>query len=90
MLFWALIASGEISMRKIDGWHTLPAKPLDQQIDLADNLNLPEAAPPNSNTIRYGTDSRAFYDKYYTPSNAVLVVAGDVEPETVKALADKT
>lgn len=27
--------------------------------------------------------------KYYTPSNAVLV-AGDVEPETVKALADKT
>lgn len=35
MLFWALIASGQISMRKIDGWHTLPAKPLDQQIDLA-------------------------------------------------------
>lgn len=35
MLFWALIASGQISMRKIHGWHTLPAKPLDQQIDLA-------------------------------------------------------
>lgn len=27
--------AGQISMRKIDGWHTLPAKPLDQQIDLA-------------------------------------------------------
>ena len=35
MLFWALMASGQISMRKIDGWHTLPTKPLDQQIDLA-------------------------------------------------------
>lgn len=34
MLFWALMASGQISMRKIDGWQTL-AKPLDQQIDLA-------------------------------------------------------
>ncbi|MET2831241.1 M16 family metallopeptidase [Mesorhizobium shangrilense] len=36
------------------------------------------------------TDAKAFYDKYYTPNNAVLVVAGDVEPETVKALAEKT
>lgn len=35
MLFWALMASGQISMRKIDGWQTLPVKPLDQQIDLA-------------------------------------------------------
>ena len=35
MLFWALMASGQISMRKIDGWQTLSAKPLDQQIDLA-------------------------------------------------------
>jgi transposase-like protein len=32
MLFWALMASGQITMRKIDGWHTLPqgiAKPID-------------------------------------------------------------
>ncbi len=35
MLFWALMASGQISMRKIDGWRTLSTKPLDQQIDLA-------------------------------------------------------
>jgi putative transposase len=35
MLFWALMASGQISMRKIDGWQTLPTKLLDQQIDLA-------------------------------------------------------
>ncbi|MER8778096.1 pitrilysin family protein [Mesorhizobium sp. M0977] len=36
------------------------------------------------------TDAMAFYNKYYTPNNAVLVVAGDVEPETVKTLAEKT
>lgn len=36
------------------------------------------------------TDATAFYDKYYRPNNAVLIVAGDVEPEAVKALAEKT
>lgn len=35
-------------------------------------------------------DAKTFYDHYYTPNNAVLVVAGDVEPEAVKALAEKT
>jgi len=35
MLFWALLASGQIIMRKVDGWETL-AQPLsDQPIDLA-------------------------------------------------------
>jgi transposase-like protein len=35
MLFWALLASGQINMRKVDGWQTLNAKPTDQPIDLA-------------------------------------------------------
>ena len=35
MLFWALLASGQITMRKVDGWHTLADKPSDQIIDLA-------------------------------------------------------
>lgn len=35
MLFWALLASGQINMRKIDGWQTLATKPVDQPIDLA-------------------------------------------------------
>ena len=34
-------------------------------------------------------DARAFYRKYYTPSNAALVVAGDVDPANVLALARK-
>lgn len=34
-------------------------------------------------------DALAFYHRYYAPNNAVLVVAGDVEPEKVHALAQK-
>jgi transposase-like protein len=35
MLFWALLASGQINMRKVDGWQSLATKPIDQPIDLA-------------------------------------------------------
>ena len=34
MLFWALLASGQIDMRKVDGWQTLATQPVDQPIDL--------------------------------------------------------
>ena len=30
MLFWVLLASGQIVMRKVDGWKTLAEKPSDQ------------------------------------------------------------
>ena len=35
MLFWALLASGQINMRKVDGWQTLAVTPSNQPIDLA-------------------------------------------------------
>ena len=35
MLFWSLLASRQISMRKVDGWQTLATKPTDQLIDRA-------------------------------------------------------
>jgi putative transposase len=35
MLFWALLASGQITMRKVDGWESLAEKPRNQTIDLA-------------------------------------------------------
>jgi zinc protease len=34
-------------------------------------------------------DALAFYKKYYTPANAILVVGGDVEPDQVLTLAKK-
>lgn len=35
MLFWALLASGQITMRKVDGWQTLHVAPAKQPLDLA-------------------------------------------------------
>jgi len=34
-------------------------------------------------------DALAFYQRYYAPNNAILVVAGDVTPDEVRALAEK-
>jgi putative transposase len=35
MLFWALLAAGQITMRKVDGWQTLSHKLADTPLDLA-------------------------------------------------------
>jgi len=35
-------------------------------------------------------DALAFYRRFYSPNNAVVVIAGDVTAEEVKALAEKT
>ena len=35
-------------------------------------------------------DALAYYQRFYTPENAILVVAGDAEPEEARALAEET
>jgi transposase-like protein len=40
MLFWALLASGQINMRKVDGWQTLATTPLDQVPGLDPGIDL--------------------------------------------------
>ena len=34
-------------------------------------------------------EAEAFYERFYAPDNAILVVAGDVTPEEVRSLAEK-
>lgn len=34
-------------------------------------------------------DVRAFYDKFYNPNNAVMVISGDVETDEIKRLSEK-
>ncbi|RMD92736.1 MAG: insulinase family protein [Alphaproteobacteria bacterium] len=34
-------------------------------------------------------DALAFYRRFYAPNNAIVIVAGDVEPEEVRALAER-
>ena len=35
MLFWSLLAAGQITMRKVDGWHSLGEPPSSLPLDLA-------------------------------------------------------
>ncbi len=67
---------------------------LDEEVDAALYQNHPYRVPvigwmhemEQLNRI----DATSFYDRYYAPNNAILVVAGDVEPGEVRALAEKT
>jgi predicted Zn-dependent peptidase len=54
-------------------------------------------AHPQRNLVGFGSDienlrakdAETFFQKYYAPSNMVMVVAGDVDPKEVKRLADQ-
>ncbi|MBV6487873.1 MAG: putative zinc protease [Pseudorhodoplanes sp.] len=71
-----------------------PSARLGEEIEAALYLNHPYGRPVIGwrNEIEALTrdDALAFYRKYYTPNNAVLVIAGDVSAAEVKALAEET
>src|SRR5215471_8590913 len=71
-----------------------PAARLSEQVDAALYLNHPYGRPVIGWRRQIeqleAEDALAFYKRFYTPNNAVVVVAGDVDAAEVKKLADET
>ena len=69
-----------------------PGSVLGEQMSAALFLNHPYRLPTIGweHEIRALTpeDARAFYETWYTPANAVVVVTGDVEPAAVRQMAE--
>ncbi len=71
-----------------------PGARLGEQVAAALYLNHPYGKPVIGWRHEMETldreDALAFYRRFYTPSNAIVVVAGDVEAQDVKAIAERT
>ena len=71
-----------------------PRARLSEQIDAALYLNHPYGRPiigwRQEIEKLNREEALAFYKRFYTPNNAVLVIAGDVSTEEVRALAEET
>jgi zinc protease len=71
-----------------------PSARLGEQVQAAQYLNHPYHRPTIGWRHEMETldreDALTFYRHYYQPDNAILIVAGDVTSDEVKALAEKT
>lgn len=71
-----------------------PSAQLGEIFDATLHVNSPYGDPvigwPKEVSALNREAAYAFYDRFYTPENAVVVIAGDVTPDEVKALAEKT
>jgi zinc protease len=71
-----------------------PSGRLSEQMDAALYLNHPYGRPVIGWRQEIekldSADALAFYRRFYTPNNAIVVIAGDVTPEEVKTLAEET
>ncbi|MEO0487438.1 MAG: pitrilysin family protein [Pseudomonadota bacterium] len=69
-----------------------PSSLLTEQMRAAQYLNHPYAIPVigwrHEMEQLSLEDAQAHYEAHYAPNNAILIVAGDVEPEEVRALAE--
>jgi zinc protease len=71
-----------------------PRSRLSEQMEAALYLNHPYGRPvigwrPEIEKLNR-EDAIAFYQRFYGPNNAIVIVAGDVEPDQVRSLAENT
>jgi zinc protease len=70
-----------------------PTSKLREQFNAVAYLNSPYRSPVIGWMVDLENmkleDLRDWYEKWYAPNNAILVVVGDVEPENIKALTEK-
>jgi zinc protease len=70
-----------------------PGSLLSEQMRAAQFMNHPYAIPVigwrHEMADLSREDALEYYERFYAPNNATLVIAGDVEPEAVRALAEK-
>lgn len=71
-----------------------PSAKLSEEVEAALYLNHPYGKPVigwrHEMEKLDRNDAIAFYHRFYTPNNAVVVVAGDIDPAEVKAMAEAT
>src|SRR6185437_1674784 len=71
-----------------------PRARLGEQIDAALYLNHPYGKPVigwrHEMEQLTREDAIAFYNRFYAPNNAVVVIAGDIEPDQARAFAEET
>ena len=83
------VVKEERRMRTEDSPHALLGEALNATVFVANPYRRPVVGWMNDLDAMTPTDVRNFYQRWYVPANAVVVVAGDVDVAQVKTWAEK-
>jgi zinc protease len=83
------VVKEERRMRTEDNPHALMGEALNAVAYTASPYRRPIVGWMSDLEAMTPDDARGFFQRWYTPANAAVVVAGDVEPDAVYALAEK-
>ncbi len=83
------VVKEERRMRTEDEPRRLMGEALNATVFVASPYRRPVVGWMNDLDAMTPDDARAFYRRWYTPANAALVIAGDVDPAQTKAWAEK-
>ena len=84
------VVKEERRMRTEDEPHARLAEAMDATIYLANPYRRPVVGWMSDLDAMTAQDARAFYQRWYTPANAVVVVAGDVDVAQVHSWAEQS